>query len=208
MAELRRRGFVFNLRRERLHPFAHGSVALAPLDHRICFAVKANSNLAVLRTLRECGAWADIVSGGELKRAFADSGRCACRPSGSLARGKHPSPGCDKQPRINQQKERPADPPRIHPDHPKSPPGSRLMVLPPGTNATPGEPQGRQGPARRCRQTPSDRCGQIRGTRGRRRFTADLLASVRVSIGPSHRTPGPRPAITRKGIGYTVGTAE
>jgi diaminopimelate decarboxylase len=45
--------------------------ALAPLQHRICFAVKANGNLAVLRTLRDCGAGADLVSGGELRRALA-----------------------------------------------------------------------------------------------------------------------------------------
>lgn len=45
--------------------------ALAPLQHRICYAVKANSNLAVLRVLRDCGAGADLVSGGELKRAIA-----------------------------------------------------------------------------------------------------------------------------------------
>ena len=45
--------------------------ALAAVPHRICYAVKANSNLAVLRVLRDCGAGADLVSGGELKRAFA-----------------------------------------------------------------------------------------------------------------------------------------
>lgn len=45
--------------------------ALAPLPHRICFAVKANSNLAVLRILRDLGAGADIVSAGELARASA-----------------------------------------------------------------------------------------------------------------------------------------
>src|SRR5688572_10240617 len=45
--------------------------ALAPLQHRICFAVKSNSNLGVLRVLRDCGAGADLVSGGELKRALA-----------------------------------------------------------------------------------------------------------------------------------------
>ena len=45
--------------------------ALAALPHRICFAVKANSNLAILRTLRELGAGADIVSYGELARALA-----------------------------------------------------------------------------------------------------------------------------------------
>ncbi|HZI76270.1 MAG TPA: alanine racemase, partial [Gemmatimonadales bacterium] len=45
--------------------------ALQPLRHRICFAVKANSNLGVLRILRELGAGADIVSAGELARALA-----------------------------------------------------------------------------------------------------------------------------------------
>ncbi|HET8625721.1 MAG TPA: diaminopimelate decarboxylase [Gemmatimonadales bacterium] len=45
--------------------------ALAPIPHRICFAVKANANLAVLRTLVSLGAGADIVSGGELERALA-----------------------------------------------------------------------------------------------------------------------------------------
>ena len=41
------------------------------MPHRICFAVKANSNLAVLRILRDLGAGADIVSGGELARVLA-----------------------------------------------------------------------------------------------------------------------------------------
>lgn len=53
--------------------------ALAPLDHTICFAVKANSNLAVLDLLRREGAGFDIVSGGELfrvQRAGGDPGRC------------------------------------------------------------------------------------------------------------------------------------
>ena len=45
--------------------------SLAPVPHRVCFAVKANSNLAVLRILRDLGAGADIVSGGELSRALA-----------------------------------------------------------------------------------------------------------------------------------------
>jgi len=45
--------------------------ALEGLPHRICFAVKANSNLAVLRIFRDLGAGADIVSGGELERALA-----------------------------------------------------------------------------------------------------------------------------------------
>jgi diaminopimelate decarboxylase len=45
--------------------------SLAPVPHRICFAVKANSNLAVLRIMRDLGAGADIVSLGELARARA-----------------------------------------------------------------------------------------------------------------------------------------
>ncbi len=43
--------------------------ALAPVPHRLHYSMKANSNLAVLRLLRERGAGADIVSGGELYRA-------------------------------------------------------------------------------------------------------------------------------------------
>jgi diaminopimelate decarboxylase len=46
-------------------------LALARLPHRICFAVKANSNLAVLRIFHELGAGADIVSIGEMRRALA-----------------------------------------------------------------------------------------------------------------------------------------
>jgi len=37
----------------------------------VCYAMKANSNQAVLRTLAKLGAGADVVSGGELKRALA-----------------------------------------------------------------------------------------------------------------------------------------
>ena len=48
--------------------------ALAQLDHLICYAVKANSNRAVLRLLREEGAGFDIVSGGELYRVIAAGG--------------------------------------------------------------------------------------------------------------------------------------
>ena len=53
--------------------------ALAPLDHLICYAVKANSNRAILKLLAEAGAGFDIVSGGELFRAFkagGDLGKC------------------------------------------------------------------------------------------------------------------------------------
>lgn len=42
--------------------------ALADLPHRICYAVKANSNLAVLKAFARLGSSFDIVSGGELFR--------------------------------------------------------------------------------------------------------------------------------------------
>ena len=45
--------------------------ALAGLDATICYAVKANGNLAVIRTLAALGAGADVVSEGELRRALA-----------------------------------------------------------------------------------------------------------------------------------------
>jgi diaminopimelate decarboxylase len=44
--------------------------AFAERKHIICFSVKANSNLAVLKTLGSMGAGADVVSGGELYRAL------------------------------------------------------------------------------------------------------------------------------------------
>ncbi len=45
--------------------------ALAAIPHTLCYAVKANSNLSVLRILAGLGAGADIVSGGELERCLA-----------------------------------------------------------------------------------------------------------------------------------------
>jgi len=44
--------------------------ALGEMDHLICFAMKANSNLSVLKLFFELGAGADIVSGGELFRGL------------------------------------------------------------------------------------------------------------------------------------------
>jgi diaminopimelate decarboxylase len=43
--------------------------ALGPVPHLIAYSVKANPNLGVLRALAEMGAGADVVSGGELRRA-------------------------------------------------------------------------------------------------------------------------------------------
>src|SRR5438270_11855532 len=48
--------------------------ALAPLDHLVCFAMKSNSNLSVLRTLANLGSGFDIVSAGELQRVMASGG--------------------------------------------------------------------------------------------------------------------------------------
>ncbi len=50
------------------------STALAGTDHRICYAVKSNSNLAVLSVLAQLGAGFDIVSVGELERVIAAGG--------------------------------------------------------------------------------------------------------------------------------------
>ena len=52
---------------------AYGALAgaLQEFNPRICFAVKANGNLAVIRTFAELGAGADVVSVGEMRRALA-----------------------------------------------------------------------------------------------------------------------------------------
>lgn len=48
--------------------------ALAGLDVRICYAVKANGNLAVLRYFHNLGTSFDVVSGGEIQRVLAAGG--------------------------------------------------------------------------------------------------------------------------------------
>src|SRR5208283_1952492 len=53
--------------------------AMSPVEHLVCFAVKSNSNLSVLRILANLGGGFDIVSGGELRRVIAaggDPGKC------------------------------------------------------------------------------------------------------------------------------------
>jgi diaminopimelate decarboxylase len=45
--------------------------AFTGMDALVCYAMKANSNQAVIKTLAKLGAGADVVSGGELKRARA-----------------------------------------------------------------------------------------------------------------------------------------
>ena len=60
-----------------LDHYARLDAALGPLDHLICYAVKANSNRAILKLLADAGAGFDIVSGGELYRVLAASGEPA-----------------------------------------------------------------------------------------------------------------------------------
>jgi diaminopimelate decarboxylase len=62
--------YVYNLEVVRRR-YAALARALAPVPNRICYAVKANGNLAVLRAIQQLGAGADIVSSGELARALA-----------------------------------------------------------------------------------------------------------------------------------------
>ncbi len=54
-----------------LKPIEELQKGLAGLDHLVCFAVKSNSNLAILKLLHQAGAGMDLVSGGELFRAKA-----------------------------------------------------------------------------------------------------------------------------------------
>jgi len=51
------------------------SASLAGLDVKLCYAMKANSNLAILRHFANLGAAFDLVSGGELQRVIAAGGR-------------------------------------------------------------------------------------------------------------------------------------
>lgn len=51
--------------------------AFAAIPHQVCYAVKANSNIAVLNVLARLGAGFDIVSGGELERVLAAGGEPA-----------------------------------------------------------------------------------------------------------------------------------
>lgn len=59
--------------------------AMSPVDHKICYAVKSNSNLSVLRTLAKLGSGFDIVSDGELMRVIEAGGnprRCVFAGAG------------------------------------------------------------------------------------------------------------------------------
>ena len=56
------------------HGYRQFSDALQGREHLICYAVKANSNLAILNIFARLGAGFDIVSGGELQRVLAAGG--------------------------------------------------------------------------------------------------------------------------------------
>ena len=70
--------YVYSANTIRDH-FTRLDAGLGELDHLVCFAMKANSNLAVLNLLAKAGAGFDIVSGGELFRvvkAGGDPSKC------------------------------------------------------------------------------------------------------------------------------------
>lgn len=60
--------------RERVEAFEN---AFRNIDHAICYSVKANSNLSILRLLRKLGCGFDVVSGGELQRVLQVNRRAA-----------------------------------------------------------------------------------------------------------------------------------
>lgn len=85
--------------------------ALAGIPHRICYAVKANSNLAVLQTLAGLGAGFDIVSAGELFRVlkagahadavvFSGVGKTAEEVRYAIENGIH-SFNCESEPELH-----------------------------------------------------------------------------------------------------------
>jgi diaminopimelate decarboxylase len=61
--------YVYSAATLRRHFKAFDS-AFDGLPHLTCYSVKANSNLSLLKLLKDCGAGMDIVSGGELHRAL------------------------------------------------------------------------------------------------------------------------------------------
>jgi len=62
--------------RERYEAF---DAAFRAVPHTICYSVKANSNLSILRLLGRKGCGFDVVSGGELERVLAAAGRKAAK---------------------------------------------------------------------------------------------------------------------------------
>jgi diaminopimelate decarboxylase len=68
--------FVYS-RHAMLAAFHAYEKALQGRRHLVCYAMKANSNLAVLQTFAQAGAGFDIVSGGELARVLAAGGEAS-----------------------------------------------------------------------------------------------------------------------------------
>ena len=68
------------------------TAALAPLDHLICYAVKANSNLAILNLLAKRGSGFDLVSGGELTRVLK-AGDLVCLAETAMGKEDLVTPG-------------------------------------------------------------------------------------------------------------------
>ncbi len=62
--------------RARLQAFAH---AFQSIPHTLCYSVKANSTLAILRLVASEGAGFDVVSGGELQRVLRASRKAASK---------------------------------------------------------------------------------------------------------------------------------
>ncbi len=90
--------------------FKDYETALQGVEHRVCYAVKASSNLALLRLLAKAGAGFDIVSGGELFRVlkaggdpasvvFSGVGKTAGEIEYALGKGIH-SFNCESEPEL------------------------------------------------------------------------------------------------------------
>src|ERR1700758_3075101 len=84
--------------------------AFSDLPHNVCYAVKANSSLAILALLAKAGAGFDIVSGGELFRVlqaggdaskvvFSGVGKTAEEVDYALANGIHMF-NCESEPEL------------------------------------------------------------------------------------------------------------
>jgi diaminopimelate decarboxylase len=65
--------YIYSQRTAKEH-FQKLDEAMSPVEHLICFAMKSNSNMGLLRTIADLGGGFDIVSAGELQRAMAAGG--------------------------------------------------------------------------------------------------------------------------------------
>jgi diaminopimelate decarboxylase len=70
--------YVYSLATLKRH-FRVFDEAFAAVPHIVCFSVKANSNIALLKAFAKEGSGFDIVSGGELFRALKAGGRSDTR---------------------------------------------------------------------------------------------------------------------------------